>query len=435
MRHDPWLDAVASLRHTGAGVAGWWLHVAETRHLALMTKDRQTGNAHTPLSLSASLGAEYLICWEDGRVSRGNLERSAFETDLRAPLEAARSAAYEDPDATAILGPASFADVPLHDAEVARAASGDTAPLIARWDEVRERVGQAGCTTWSGSLEVREVEVRVLTSERLDVSGRGTLQSWYVSVDGEIGSGHRQRCFEPLAEFSGRLARLLEIASLLREAAPVLDGGLLPVVLHPHVVEELVLATVLHHLSAATVAHAEGRFRKEQFGAGEPVLREDLALRLDPLRPLAAGSYRFTREGLPAAPCTYIERGALVTPIADLKYARRLGIPPTPIPYGYDGLCFEGPRPLGAAEAYARAEGGALVLNVLGVHTLDAASGDFSLSAPQVLRLGPSGPRGRWRATISGNLFDLLRSETLQLVAFEGEHTPGMLVSCRLDPK
>ena len=60
----------------------------------------------------------------------------------------------------------------------------------------------------------------------------------------------------------------------------------------------------------------------------------------------------------------------------------------------------------------------ALILSVLGVHTQDFASGDFSLSAPQALALDGGGYGGRLRCTISGNLFDLLtddRTESLMV--------------------
>jgi hypothetical protein len=56
------------------------------------------------------------------------------------------------------------------------------------------------------------------------------------------------------------------------------------------------------------------------------------------------------------------------------------------------------------------------------------------MSAPQTVALGPRGFEGRLRATISGNLFGILRSPQLRLVAFPGEHTPGLLVPIRLDP-
>ena len=83
----------------------------------------------------------------------------------------------------------------------------------------------------------------------------------------------------------------------------------------------------------------------------------------------------------------------------------------------------------------SQASGGALILSVLGTHTQDSASGDFSLSAPQALAIGPSGLAGRLRATISGNLFDTLSSDALRFVRFDHEHTPGLLFPCRLDPQ
>jgi PmbA protein len=107
---------------------------------------------------------------------------------------------------------------------------------------------------------------------------------------------------------------------------------------------------------------------------------------------------------------------------------------PTPLPYGMDALELSLSSSIGEAEAHARAEGGVLILSVLGVHTLDPASGDFSLAAPQALVLGPDGPGGRIRTTISGNVFDVLRGKDLRLVRHEGESTPGLLFRCHLDP-
>ena len=148
-------------------------------------------------------------------------------------------------------------------------------------------------------------------------------------------------------------------------------------------VEEYVLETLLSNLEGATVAHGDGHFRREQFGSEAPVLREDIGLRVDPLAPLRRGSYRFTVEGVPAAPCVFVEKGRLIQPVLDVKYARRLEMKPTPPPSAADTLYLEGSPPIEREEAMRRANGGALVLSVLGVHTQDKASGDFSLSAPQ----------------------------------------------------
>jgi PmbA protein len=214
-----------------------------------------------------------------------------------------------------------------------------------------------------------------------------------------------------------------------------MSAGEHPVILHPRVVEDYVLDTLLANLDGAAVANGESHFRREQFGGDEAVLREDLSLRIDPLQPLKSGSYRSSREGVPAARCRYIENGRLVQPVLDLKYANRLGAKPSAVPYASDTLFLEARSKPSLTEALGGLSDGVLVLSVLGVHTQDSTSGDFSLSAPQALRLGPDGFSGRLKATISGNLFEILRRDDFELIRFEGEHTPGLLMTCRLDPR
>jgi PmbA protein len=420
------LDALARPGPGGMRARDWSVFLTETRRTSLGTKDRETGNVYAPLAVAEAAGARYLIVWEDGRVSRGALERRHLETDVDEALATATASAFEDPDAAYVLGPRPFPEVPLSSEDAARAASGDMDLFAERLSTVRRRVAEGGCKTWSGSFQAAASSSRLVTSAGLDAAGSGTSIGWHVTLDGELGAGHGARAPERAEEFDARLTRLLDLVRRLREPSEPPAAPSPRVIVHPDVVEELFLQTLLHNLDGSTVAHGEGAFRREQFGASQPVLREDLHLRLDPLEPLGSGSYRFSSEGVPAARCAFVEGGRLVTPILDLKYARRLELPPTPIPYSMDALHLEGPELLPFSEAVSRAAGGALVLSVLGTHTQDPSSGDFSLSVPQALRIGPKGLEGRVRRTIAGNVFEILRSETTKLVAFEGEHTPGL---------
>jgi PmbA protein len=429
------LQALDKARCDGRTVEEWSVYAAESASLSLGIKDREVGNAHVPLKLSESCGARYRLVWSDGKVSRGYVERRLLEADPERALVNARAAAYVDPDAAVVAGPATFADVEMHDPRAEALAHGDARPLVSRLDAVRRCVAQRGFRTWSGSFSASHGRSRVVSSAGLDVSNEGTGAGWHITFNGEIGDGFGACAPENDDAFESRLDRLADVAELLGRPAEAPAAGERPVILHPHVVESYVLSTLLGNLSGSTVAHGEGHFRREQFGSDLPVLREDLGLRIDPLVPLKSGSYRYTTEGIPAAPCVFVERGRLVQPVLDLKYARRLGLAPTPAPSDADTMHFEGPTRLSLDEALAQAAGGAAVLSVLGVHTQDSASGDFSLSAPQTLVVGADGLTGRMRGTISGNLFELLSADSLQFVDFEGEHTPGLLFPCRLDPQ
>lgn len=435
MELGPLLAALRTARPNGAAVHEWAVYTRESRTLSLGVKDRQVGSPHVPLDLGESGSARYLMIWDDGRVSRGILERRLVEHDLAQALEHARAAAYDDPAAAWVLDPAPYPDVEMYDPRADALAGGDTALLAPRLAAIRRRVDEGGFRTWSGSFSARSTRARMRTSSGIDVATTGTTFGWHVTLDGVLGDGFGARAPEDDVRFQSRLDRLVELARQLKAPATAREGGLRPVILHPNVVEAYVLNTLLDNLSGATVDHGEGHFRREQFGSRDPVLREDLTLRLDPLEPLKCGSYRFTAEGLPAARCTYIERGRLVNPLVDCKYSRRLKMAPTPLPLSIDTLHFDGPTPLSPQAALERADGGGLVLSVLGTHTQDSASGDFSLSAPQTLAIESGGFAGRLRATISGNLFELLSDDELRFVRFEGEHTPGLLLRCRLDPQ
>jgi len=231
--------------------------------------------------------------------------------------------------------------------------------------------------------------------------------------------------------FHARVEALMRTTEALQAEGEPPPAGERSVLLHPRVVRSYVLGTLLDNLDGQAVAHGESAFEAERFGAERPTLRADLELSIDPLLPFRSGSYRFTGFGLPAAPCRFVEGGRLVQPILDVKYARRMGREPTPIPFGHDTVRFTAGAPLALDDALARAD--VLVLSVLGVHTQDRVSGDFSLSAPLALALSAGAFAGRLRGTISGNLWETLRSDVPRFVEFPLETTPGLLFPCRFD--
>ena len=412
-----------------SGARAWSIYATSFRRLSLGTKDRESGNPHAPFSVSEGLAAAYKVVWADGRVSRGSLERRQIELEVDDALRQARSAAIDDPDGAFVPEPSEIPDVAIHAPETAAIAAGEVERVAERLAFIRKVVVERGVRTWSGSISASEGLGRIVTSTGMDASGKGTTFGWSAVLDGELGAGRSLRVPESRELFESRVHRIVDTVLKLREPAASLAGGLQRVLLHPDVVEEYVLGTLFSNLDGATVAHAEGAFRKEQFGSGDPVLREDLGLTIDPWKPLGPGSYRFSTEGVPSKPTTLIDRGRLVTPILDLKYGRRLGMAPTAHALSMEAVAFTAASEVPYAEA--EREAAALILSVLGVHTQDTASGDFSLSAPQAW----SRKGGRVKATISGNLFALLRDPGTTLVRFEDETTPGLLVTCRIDPR
>ncbi len=430
MKLEPVLKAIKTVSVDGVTIDRWQVHGTESRRLSLGIKDREAGNAHAPLSLAEGSSARYLLVWSDGLVCRGTLER---RQDPRVAFEEARATAYADEDAAHVLGPAEFPAVKIYDEDTATIAGGCTDRIAERLGWIREAIDAAGSRTWSGSFSASAADSRMITSAGLDVASRGTSFGWFVTVNGEAGDGFSARLPEDDDVFKARLAYLMQTAGQVAKDAAPLPVGTHSVLLHPRVVENYVLSTLMQNLDGSAVAHDESAFDRSGFRSGRASLRKDVGLSIDPLQPYKGGSYRFTGFGLPAAPCTYIENGRLIQPILDVKYARRLDLKPTPVPFGNDTVRFGTPSRLSYKDALAQSD--VLVLSVLGVHTQDRISGDFSLSAPLALAISAGTPVGRLRGTISGNLWETLRSDDLEFVDVPHETTPGMLFPCRFDSK
>ncbi len=299
MKLEPILKAIESVNVDGVTVDRWQVHGSESRRLSLGIKDREAGNAHAPLSLAEASSARYLLVWSDGLVCRGSLER---HQDPRAAVEEARATAYEDEDAAHVLGAAEFPQVELYDEDTAAIASGATDRIAERLGWVREAIDAAGSGTWSGSFSASTADSRMQTSAGLDVRSRGTSFGWFVSVDGEAADGFSARRPEEDNAFRARLENLMQTAAQVAKDAITLRAGTHAVLLHPRVVENYVLGTLMQNLDGSAVAHDESAFDRSGFQSGRASLRKDIGLSIDPLQPYKGGSYRFTGFGLPAAP-------------------------------------------------------------------------------------------------------------------------------------
>ena len=367
----PLLDRLAGRAGSSMGLpAEWRVSWSSWESSSVGVRDGQRASVHAPLALGRGFGFDYLFVWEDGRISTGAAERIAIADPDRF-LDLARQAAYEDPDGANIAGPARFEEVPLVSEETASdARTGGGVHFAALLETGEAPVTARGFKTWSGSVSASATQRGVLTSRGLDVHSASTHASYSFWYEGLTGDSHGSRSPVPGAEAAARLDRACDLVQRLGSPEPGFEGGTMPVLLHPKVVESFLSTYLLSNLHGDRIHHGQSAFRMEQFGSQECVFAPSLSLRLEPSVPMDTGSYRFTTEGVPARTLGYVESGRLIEPILDLKYARRLGRAPVPGPLSSDSLRLTGgsaigrrrsarrrrprsPGPLGARSAHA----------------------------------------------------------------------------------
>lgn len=420
-------ERVSALLKADTRVSQWRLNAVRSESVRIGIDSNQLGGPYSAPRGVEQLAGEVYIVWDDGRrslarVDPGNLENPRLLNDWH-------TASYNDPDHVDVLAPLPLPEIQLAapDARVAVEEAGKT--LFAPIGRFMGLKGKARFISASVSGGMAETIIR--SSRGHDVCYTETVCSASLSLDSlydDSVSGRRLPDAKAIERMIGRVTE--RHAQLNNDAKGWLSSGPLEVVFEPEVVQELVSHYLLGNLLGSNVANGQSAFRAEGFGS-QKVMRDDISLRLDPTRPLHPGSYLCTREGVPAAAITLIDRGVLITPTLDVKYANRLKRQPTPLANGSDSLVLVAPED--DEKTLLFKDMGLLVCSVLGMHTQDATSGNFSLTAGQALELSDNGAvGGRVKAVVSGNVFDVFTDPNTRFARVEGKDFPMMRARCRV---
>lgn len=419
-----YVDDLQAAFDSHADIANYRINLAERRSLGVGIRDNDVGSVYSPFSFSQSTGGGFLVQWQDGHLSRGNLDGNSLAI-LNHVLDNARQAAYDDPDAAQFLGPQQVHEVPLFADDVPQLFEERSSYLLDVVGELQALAQRYAAKTLNGGVGASVGTSWLRTSNGLDLSTTSTSFSYSASFDGLIGEGKSQRMIAPQADITEQITYAGDYLQHLRTPVDGGASGTRMVVLHPDVAYSLFSYYVWGNLSGSAIYHGQSPFRIEEFRSRQQIFCDDLSVTVDPWLPLGPGSFMYTSEGLPSAPVTYLDHGRLTQPVLDLKYARRLELAPTTPPGSQQSVHIAAGEPLTWDVLRGDLDDAILVLSVLGLHTQDRTSGNYSLSTSQALRVRNGSVQGRVKATLNGNLFDQLRGNDIRLVHFKGQHSPG----------
>ncbi|MEO2082849.1 MAG: TldD/PmbA family protein [Desulfurobacteriaceae bacterium] len=211
-------------------------------------------------------------------------------------------------------------------------------------------------------------------------------------------------------------ARAVESAVELLGASPM-ETKRIPVIF-----KNVVFAELVEALSGAFLGHNVMR-GKSLFAdkLSREVASHVLNIYDDPFQREGMGSFPFDDEGVPAKRTAIIERGVLKNFLVDMYSARKLGLPLTgngirsslaslPQP-GISNLVIERGA-LGLEELVKTPEEVLIVTDAMGVHTVNAITGEFSVGVSGVYYRDGRRVQPVTGMTVAGNLKDLLMNIT-----------------------
>jgi len=414
----------------GVEVVGWRFDLSDSRAIRAGLKDSRIGGPYDPPSVAASIGGGIFVVWSDGLYTYGNVDAQAVEA-FEARLRAWRESAFADPYAPPLLPPASYPAVETFDPRVAAIVDGDTELLFRLLQRALETCRAAGARIVDAGVGAGVGTRCLCSSTGIWVSYQETSFSYWASADDLYSRGYSKRRVIDEPEAEDLIQDVAMTSAALRSEAPPLTGQL-PVVLPPDEAESFYSHYLGANLAGSAVVNGHAAFTLDDFKNGKQVARSDLDLWVDTLLPLEGAATPATSEGVPGGRTDLITAGRLVTPLLDLKYARRAGMAPTPLPRGGPAFLLRSRRDdLAPADLLADVERGLYVYSLLGMHTQDASSGSYSLVAPQARAiLDGQLLDGKVKAVLAGNFFEHLRDERTRFARFPFEWNPGLRVHC-----
>lgn len=410
------------------GITGWRVLVHEAHWISLGVKENSPGSVYTPPTFRQGESGEVYIIWKDGRLSQARVQAPPTLSPKeywKEQLKQWRQASYEDPEGAEIPVPEPLPLVAVEDRAIERILAGEDQVLFDQLENLlQEKPEKAKMNAnVQGAWGYRHVR----HSKGLAVTYQESQYAISFSLDSLVGGGFAKRRLARPEEWKKIWNRTLGYYEALQRKAPDVTSHT-TVVFSPGVVDDLLSQFIVPNFSGQSVLEGQSAFKVEHFKNQAKVFHEEITLLVDPLKPHELGSYLVTAEGVPAERTVLVQKGALQTPILRMKDARRWGSRPTGLSHGTSGLYLKSTQETPWEELLAGIEDGILILSVLGMHTQNSVSGEYSLSAPQSLRIQNGKIVGKRDVKLSGNFFKDLASAETRFGKGEIETKPYLVV-------
>jgi len=257
----------------------------------------------------------------------------------------------------------------------------------------------------------------IINSLGLDLMETATLMQASmetIAKAGDVATGSEffnSRSFQSSMRDVGKVAALMARSSLAGTKA---ESGTFDVLLKPLAVAELLENTILSAFEADNVQKGRSSLKGR---VGEMISSEGLNIHDDGLLAGGLDSSAFDGEGVPSRRTVLIEKGILKGFLYDSYTAGKDCVKSTgnAVRQGYSDVPRVGVRNLivSSPNAYDLLEEtkGYLINGLIGAHTANPISGDFSVEARNAFRISPGEMPVPIRSLmLAGNIYDLLKN-------------------------
>jgi PmbA protein len=404
-------------------LTGWRFDLYETRGFEVGLKNNRIGGPYSAPGYKRSISGELYLIWANQRFTSTKLDSKVVD-DFPEYMNLWQTTAYFDPDGVGLYRPEHIPSVSLADARVKQVIDQQEPLPFQLLEQGLERLTTCGVHKIDGKVRCYEGSRVLMNSEGLTLKYPQTPVDFFFEANDSYGESYCEKKWPTDPEIQRVIENTGRIGKLLTTEVSRNLSGKLQLLFPPGIFESFLDQFLLTNLYGSLVINRQSRFSLEDFQSQRQVLRDDLSIEVNTLLPYRSLSYPCTGEFVPGGVVSYIDAGRLQTPVLSLKYAKKAGMQPTPTPSG--GYFLKTTKPLDSwDELIKQTARGMIVYSILGLHTQDASSGQFSVTADQCLLVENGEIIGKVKGVINGDFLGALLQTESRLGSVTGEDNPG----------
>ncbi|WP_192929638.1 metallopeptidase TldD-related protein [Alkaliphilus serpentinus] len=411
-------------------IKGWYFGINSSTSLKIGMKNNELGGPYSCPKAEDSIRGKIYIIWKDNRRSVASLESNTLNNIPRMMVYW-RRASYMDEGAPDIYVDSQYPDVKLYDEEVHKMIDEDQDSLYDYLSNYKSQLLEGGLRNITATASASYFDHYIRNSQGLKIENRATSFSTSLYADETYGKSYISRRKLMKDRSQSFINQIASTVLSLRKKGTI-EGGPMKILLMPEVTEAFILHYLLRNLQGSSVHNKRSAFLQGDFDEGKKVMAENLNLYLNTIEDYNQGSYISTYEGVAGGEIHLIKDGQLNSPILDLKYANKMNKKATPLPAGQGSLKFYGKKKENYQDTIDGMDKGIIICNLLGMHTQDATSGNYSLTAPNCMILEKGKIVGGCKAVISGNFFEALKDQETAIVELKGSEEPMLLMKSKI---
>lgn len=396
-------------------IAQWHFNFVEGQAISLGLENGEIGGTYTPPSTKDVYGGGLYLIWGDDRISNVTITPETLD-DLDSAITEWKKTSYQDHDAPEVTEPLPMPKgLKIKDKKIVDMIKKDSSYFFEILNFYKNELGKKEYTkTIQGKVEAGLEYCTLMNSKGLNMEYESTSMSTYAYVNSIAGDGYGKRK-SPGKRDLKRIVQEIDNYMIHTKNTVKAKSGNMPIILMPSVSGQFFHQYILSNLQGSLITNNQSIYSLEDFKDKKQVFNEKINLVIDGLKDYESSTVPCTGEGTPSTKQYLIANGKLITPFLNRKYAKKTGMPPT----STGDISLEVEDKMSYKRMIRNIKYGLIVCDILGMHTQDPKSGDYSLAVDQGLLIENGEIKGKIeKATIKGNFFEALKNKNTKFVDY-----------------